>query len=204
MHPRIVNTLRLLQRCIEVAQALGTNLVRIFSFRKEMVLFGAEPIISEGAWTTVLNRLEEPLRIADAAGITLVIETAISGNVTSAFLARQLIDELDAPHLKVLWDPCSSLYCTEIPYPNGYEIIREHLAHVHLKDGVVNLPAATFDFCAMRQGQMDPYYNDIVNALKRDGYDGAISLESVYTPVGGTREDGFRESLPVFMELMER
>ena len=193
-----------LQRCIDVAQTLGTNLVRIFSFRKEMVLFGAEPIISEGAWTTLLNRLEEPLRIADAADITLVIETAISGNVTSAYLAKKLIGELDAPHLKVLWDPCSSLYCTEIPYPNGYEVIREHIAHVHLKDGVVNLPAATFDFCAMRQGQMDPYYNDIVNALKRDGYDGAISLESVYTPVGGTREDGFRESLPVFMELMGR
>ena len=193
-----------LQRCIDVAQALGTNLVRIFSFRKEMVLFGAEPVISEDAWTTLLNRLEEPLRIADAAGVTLVIETAISGNVTSAHLARKLIDELDAPHLKVLWDPCSSLYCTEIPYPNGYEIIREHIAHVHLKDGVVDLPAATFDFCAMRQGQMDPYYNDIVNALKRDGYDGAISLESVYTPVGGTREDGFRESLPVFMELVGR
>ena len=193
-----------LQRCIDVAQALGTSLVRIFSFRKEMVLFGAEPIISEGAWTTLLNRLEAPLRVADAAGITLVIETAISGNVTSAYLARKLIDELDAPHLKVLWDPCSSLYCTEIPYPDAYEVIREHIAHVHLKDGVVNLPAATFDFCAMRQGQMDPYYNNIVDALKRDGYDGAISLESVYTPVGGTREDGFRESLPVFMELMGR
>ena len=193
-----------LQRCIDVAQALGTNLVRIFSFRKEMVLFGAEPIISEGAWTTLLNRLGEPLRIADAAGITLVIETAISGNVTSAHLARKLIDELDAPHLKVLWDPCSSLYCTEIPYPNGYAAIREHIAHVHLKDGVVNLPAATFDFCALRQGQMEPYYNDIVNALRRDGYDGTISLESVYTPVDRTREDGFRESLPVFMELMGR
>ncbi len=193
-----------LQRCIDVAQALGTNLVRIFSFRKEMVLFGAEPIISEGAWAMLLDRLEAPLRIADASGITLVIETAISGNVTSAHLAKKLIDELDAPHLKVLWDPCSSLYCTEIPYPDGYEVIRKHIAHVHLKDGVVNLPWATFDFCAMRQGQMDPYYNDIVNALKRDGYEGVISLESVYTPVGGTREDGFRESLPVFMELMGR
>ena len=193
-----------LQRCIDVAQALGTNLVRIFSFRKEMVLFGAEPIVSEGTWSTLLDRLEEPLRIADDADITLVIETAISGNVTSALLVRKLIDELDVPHLKVLWDPCSSLYCTEVPYPDGYEVIREHIAHVHLKDGVVNLPAATFDFCAMRQGQMDPYYNDIVSALKRDGYDGTISLESVYTPEGGTREDGFRESLPIFMELMER
>lgn len=193
-----------LQRCIDVAQAVGTNLVRIFSFRKEMVLFGAEPVISEGAWATLMNRLEEPLQIADAADITLVMETAISGNVTSALLARKLIEELDVPHLKVLWDPCSSLYCTEVPYPDGYEAIREHIAHVHLKDGVVNLPAATFDFCAMRQGQMDPYYNDIVDALKRDGYEGTISLESVYTPVDGTREDGFRESLPVFMELMGR
>ena len=193
-----------LQRCIEIAQALGTNLVRIFSFRKEMVLFGAEPIVSEGTWSTLLDRLEEPLRIADDADITLVIETAISGNVTSALLARKLIDELDVPHLKVLWDPCSSLYCTEVPFPDGYEVIREHIVHVHLKDGVVNLPAATFDFCAMCQGQMAPYYNDIVRALKRDGYDGTISLESVYTPEGGTREDGFRESLPIFMELMER
>ena len=191
-----------LQRCIDIAKALGTDLVRIFSFRKEMVLFGAEPIVSEGTWAALLDRLEEPLRIADDAGITLVIETAISGNVTSALLARKLIDELGAPHLKVLWDPCSSLYCTEVPYPDGYEVIREHIAHVHLKDGIVNLPAATFDFCAMRQGQMAPYYNDIVSALKRDGYEGAVSLESVYTPVGGTREDGFRESLPVFMELM--
>ena len=196
--------IKTLQRCIDVAQALGTNLVRIFSFRKEMVLFGAEPIISEGAWSMLLERLEEPLQIADDAGITLVLETAISGNVTSALLARKLINDLDVPHLKVLWDPCSSLYCTEVPYPNGYEAIREYIAHVHLKDGIVNLPAATFDFCAMRQGQMTPYYNDIVKALDRDGYDGAISLESVYTPKGGTREDGFRESLPIFMELMGR
>ena len=62
----------------------------------------------------------------------------------------------------------------------------------------MNLPAATFDFCALRQGQMDAYYNDIVDALKRDGYEGAISLESVYTPVGGTREDGFREIATCF------
>ncbi|MCY4404654.1 MAG: sugar phosphate isomerase/epimerase [Candidatus Poribacteria bacterium] len=201
--PAYRDQLNTLQRCIEIAQALGTGLVRIFSFQKEMVLFGAEPIVSEGAWSTLLNRLEEPLQIAEAANITLVVETAISSNITSALLARKLIDELATEHLKVLWDPCSSLYCTEVPYPDGYEIIRDHIAHIHLKDGVVNLPAATFEFCAMGQGQMVPYYTDIMNALKRDGYQGTISFESVYTPENGTREDGFRESLPVFMGLME-
>ncbi|MDE0483720.1 MAG: sugar phosphate isomerase/epimerase [Candidatus Poribacteria bacterium] len=200
--PAYRDQIHTLQRCIDIAQTLGTNLVRIFSFQKEMVLFGAEPIVAEGAWATLLNRLEEPLQIAEAANITLVIETAISSNITSALLARKLIDELSTNHLKVLWDPCSSLYCTEVSYPDGYEIIRDHIAHIHLKDGIVNLPAATFDFCAMGQGQMQSYYTDIVNALKRDGYQGTISLESVYTPENGTREDGFRESLPVFMELL--
>ena len=192
-----------LQRCIEIAQELNTKLVRIFSFKKEMVLFGAEPIISDGAWSTLISRLDEPLKMADDADITLVIETAISGNITSAFLARKLIDELDVDNLKILWDPCSSLYCTEIPYPDGYEIIREHIAHIHLKDGVVNLPAATFDFCAMGKGQMKHFYKPILKNLKKDGYEGTISFESVYTPENGTREDGFWESLPVFKELME-
>lgn len=192
-----------LQRCIGIAKVLGSHLVRIFSFSKEMVLFGAEPIVSEGGWSTLLNRLEEPLQIAAAENITLVIETAISSNITSALLARKLIEDLGTAHLKVLWDPCSSLYCTEVPFPDGYEVIREHIAHIHLKDGIVNLPAATFDFCAMGDGQMKPYYNDILAALKKDGYQGTISFESVYTPENGTREDGFRESLPVFMDLME-
>lgn len=193
-----------LRRCIEIAQELDTKLVRIFSFKKEMVLFGAEPIISDGAWTTLLNRLDEPLKMADDTDITLVVETAISGNITSAFLAKKLIDELDVDHLKVLWDPCSSLYCTEVPYPDGYEVIREHIAHIHLKDGVVNLPAATFDFCAIGKGQMKQFYKPILDALKKDGYEGTISFESVYTPENETREDGFWESLPKFKELIER
>ncbi|RKU36826.1 xylose isomerase [Candidatus Poribacteria bacterium] len=195
-----INTL---QRCIGIAQELGSPLVRIFSFRKEMVLFGSKPNAAEGAWDNLLVLLEEPLKLAETAGLTLVVETAISCNVTSAVLAKKLIDDLGSPpHLKVLWDPCSSLYCTEVPYPDAYEIIREHIAHVHLKDGVVNVPMARFDFCAMNRGQMAPYYADIVAALKRDNYQGAISLESVYEPENGTREDGFRESLPVFKQIM--
>lgn len=195
--------LNTLQRCIEIAHELESKLVRIFSFKKEMVLFGAEPIISDGAWTTLINRLEQPLKMADDANITLVVETAISANITSALLARKLIDELDVDHLKVLWDPCSSLYCTEVPYPDGYEIIREYIAHIHLKDGVVNLPAATFDFCAIGKGQMEQFYKPILEAMKKDGYAGTISFESVYTPENGTREDGFWDSLPEFKKLME-
>jgi sugar phosphate isomerase/epimerase len=47
------------------------------------------------------------------------------------------------------------------------------------------------------QGDMAPYLDDIFTSLKRDGYRGVVSYESVYRPDGGTFEDGFRESLPV-------
>ena len=46
------------------------------------------------------------------------------------------------------------------------------------------------------------HYADIVRALRQDGYEGTISLESVYAPANGTREDGFRVSLPVFKDIL--
>jgi hypothetical protein len=48
---------------------------------------------------------------------------------------------------------------------------------------------------------MAPYLEDIAEALKRDGYQGVVSLESVYRPDNGTFEDGYRECLPIFKQL---
>ena len=194
--------LTVLRRCMGIAREMGTHLVRIFTFRKEMVLFGSEPIVAPSAWAQLLRRLEEPLRMAEGEEITLAVETAIGSNVTSAALARRLIDELGSDRLRVLWDPCSSLYCTEVPFPDGYEAIRDYVVHIHLKDGIVDLPMASFEFCPLGEGQMRAHYADIVRALRQDGYEGTISLESVYAPANGTREDGFRVSLPVFKDIL--
>jgi C4-dicarboxylate-binding protein DctP len=48
---------------------------------------------------------------------------------------------------------------------------------------------------------MAPYLDNIAGALKKDGYEGVISLESVYRPDNGTFEDGYRECLPMFKKL---
>ena len=53
-----------LQRCIDVAQAVGTNLVGFSVSEKRWCFSAREPVISEGAWATLMNRLEEPLQIA--------------------------------------------------------------------------------------------------------------------------------------------
>ena len=197
-----------LRRCIETAHALECSLVRTMSFRKEMILFGSGGAedwnVSTGAWDKLLQLLEPAVRLAEDENITLVVETGNNAMITSGHLGRKLIDELGSKHLKVLWDPANSLYCNERAYPDGYEALRGgYLGHLHTKDCRVDIPKATVEQCRFGHGQMAAYFEDIAAGLKRDAYDGVVSLESVYRPAGGTFEDGFRASFPEFRRIFD-
>ena len=123
--------------------------------------------------------------------------------ITSAYLARRLIAQLDTNRLKVLWDPCNSLYCNEKAYPDGYRYLRDgYLGHIHLKDARIDIAKATVQFAPFNTGDMAQYLPDLAQALKDDDYTGIISLESVYRPnVASSFEDGFRASIGAFQLL---
>jgi hypothetical protein len=44
-------------------------------------------------------------------------------------------------------------------------------------------------------------FQPMADALRRDGYDGVISFESVYHPGNGNFEDGFRQSIDLFKKI---
>ncbi len=194
-----------LKRCIKIAKELGTDLVRVMSCRKEMIIFGSNGaekwVASTGAWEKLLKLMEAPVKLAEEEGITLAVETGNNAMVTSGWLGRKLIDDLRTEHLKIIWDIPNTLYCTEVPFPDAYEEIRDYIAHIHIKDCQANISRATVRFCPLGEGDMAPYLQDIASALRNDGYQGVVSLESVYRPDNGTFEDGFRECLPVFKDL---
>jgi len=102
----------------------------------------------------------------------------------------------------VLWDPCNTLYLNEIPYPDGYELIKDYIVHIHVKDGIVDLPNLTFSFCPPGKGQVKTY-PEILRALERDKYQGILSLETEYVPERGTKEDGARECFAAFKRIMD-
>ena len=204
--PVYIAHLDALKRCIEMAKALDCSLVRVMSFRKEMILFGSHGaeqwIVSSGAWERLVKMMAPAVQIAEDAGITLVVETGNNAMITSAYLGRKLIDDLGTGRLKVLWDPANSLYCTEKSYPDGYASLRGgYLGHLHIKDAVVDIARATVNFRPLNEGDMAPFLREIVRALRADNYDGVISLESVYCPLDGTFEDGFRASVNTFKQL---
>ena len=195
-----------LERCIDMAKALDCPRVRIMAFRKEMILFGShgaeEWVVASGAWDKLRQLVAPAVQIAEDRDITLVVETGNNAMITSAYLARKLIDELGSQRLKALWDPANSLYCAEVPYPDGYDLLRGgYLGHVHLKDVAVEIAKATVTCKQMGSGHMGPYLPRIAAALREDGYEDAISLESVYRPLGGSFEDGFCASIGRFQEL---
>ena len=195
-----------LSRCVDMAKAVGCPIVRTMSFRKEMILFGDHGSevwnVSNGAWDKLLQLMAPVAQLAEDRDVTIAVETGNNAMVTSAYLGRKFVDELGSQRVKILWDPGNSFYCNEEAYPDGYEALRGgYLGHLHMKDVAVDIPKAYVQQRELGHGQMGPGLEPLAAVMKADGYDGAISLESVYRPDGGTFEDGFRASVGRFKEL---
>ncbi len=196
-----------LRRCIEFAHDLGTSTVRIMSFRRETILFGeggAEHwVVAKDAWSKLQALLEEPLELAEREDVKLVIETGNGTMVNSAYTMSRLIDDLGAHgRLFALWDPCNTLYCGELPHPDGFDALADgKIGHVHIKDAEVIPSHATVNFCRLGEGNMAPYLQGIADSLREHNYSGSVSLESTYRPTGGDFIDGFKESMPLFLRL---
>jgi sugar phosphate isomerase/epimerase len=195
-----------LKKCIELAKYFGTRLVRTMTFAKQMTIWGYHGASRwmagyNKSWDKLLKLFEKPIELAELNDIDLVMETGTNAMVTSGYLARKLIDDFGTKHLKVLWDICNTLYCADKPYPDGYEAIKGYIGHIHIKDAHIKINRATIDFCPLGTGDMAPYLKDIAEALKKDNYNGVISMESVYQPDNGTFEDGYRAQVETFKEI---
>lgn len=192
--------LQALEKIADMADLFGTSVVRIMCFRKEMVLFGSEgaenAVVTRGAWDRFVDLMGPAVRYAEQRGLTLAVENSTKGMVTSAFLARKLIDAIGSPSLKALWDPCNALYYNERPFPEGFAQLKGgYLAHVHIKDGIANVPEASMHFRPLGDGHVGPHLDDISAGLKAEGYEGFVSMESLYRPSPGDAAGGFAASV---------
>ena len=194
-----------LKQCIGMAQQFNAPLVRIMSFRKEMVLFGEDGAekwnVSAGAWEKLVELMGPVVELAEKENIMLVVETGNNAMITSCFLGCKLIDDLGTKHLKILWDPANALYCGENPMDTFNSMSEGYLGHIHMKDVNVAIHQASIKCVALGKGQMAPYLSQIAKKIREIDYKGAISLESVYRPKNGNFEDGFHSSITLFKEL---
>ena len=188
-----------LHRSIDIAKELGTNIIRIFSFKTEVLL---EPPLTGNHWPILIEKFQEPIEIAEKEGIILAIETCFFNNISTSALARRFLDDINSENLKVCWDMCNCLYSGEKAFPDGYNLIKNDIVHIHLKDGIVDRPHMTFNMCPLGKGDVKTY-PEILNALKKDEYKGTLSFECEFIPKGGTKVEALKQSLSGFNKIIK-
>ncbi|MBI2437329.1 MAG: TIM barrel protein [Lentisphaerae bacterium] len=162
------------RRAIPRMQRLGTKLVRIMSF----AVRNTDDQMEEERF----RRLREIQRMFADAGLTALHENCMNyGGMGWPFTLKL---QENVPGLKLVFDTgnpvASDDYSKRPPYPKQsswefYEHVREHVAYLHIKDGIYDQAAQKAIFTYPGEG-----HGDIARILKdllERGYDGGISIE---------------------------
>jgi len=133
---------------------------------------GFLPAENDPARAAMLETLAEAGDLAAGKGVTLAFET---GQETAQLLRRTL-DELKSTSLKVNFDPANMLLYDMGDPIRAVEILAPDIRSVHVKDA--NRPTRSGEWgqeVPLGQGQVD--IRRFVQALKKNGYDGALIIE---------------------------
>jgi len=94
---------------------------------------------------------------------------SLAGNPEHAVM---LCEAVANPHFGVLYEPCN-LWSIEVDFRQAFDVMREHIVHVHVKDGAWR--DGKFVRCHLGEGDVDPAW--VVAALEGIGYEGDYALE---------------------------
>jgi len=181
-----------LERAIELAKTFQTDCVRCFDFWR---------LEDQKPYRAAINeKLLEAANKAGKKGITLLLENDSALNTATGAEAAKVLDAVKSPHLMLNWDPGNAAASGERPFPDGYNLLpRERIGHCHCKDAVKR--GNDYDWAPMGAGIVD--WLGQFEALKRDGYHFAVSLETHWAG-GGTAENSSRRSWAGMKELLQK
>ena len=170
-------TLGEIDRAIPRMQRLGTQLIRIMSYAQEP--WGEDQKEAER-----FRRLREITQRFSDAGLQALHENCMNWGGFSAQHSLRLVEEV--PGLKLIFDTGNPVFQRDRskpePYPwqdalEFYETVKEHVAHVHIKDCTNPPEGETEPAQYTLPGEGQARLPEFFAALKRDGYNGGIAIE---------------------------
>ena len=186
-----------LERSIALAKAFNTDRVRCFDFWR---------VEDPAPYRAAINaKLLEAANAAGKKGVFLILENEFACNTATGAEAAQILAAVQSPSLMVNWDPGNAAARGENPYPYGYNLLpKNRIGHCHCKD--IKEIAKTADskepgWAAMGSGVID--WVGQFTALKRDGYQYAVSLETHWRGAG-TPEESSRQSWAGMKEQLRK
>jgi sugar phosphate isomerase/epimerase len=167
-------TLAEVERAIPRMQRLGTRLVRIMSFKPDDDAYRIP--------AAVFERVKEVTQRFLDAGLQPVHENCMNHGGMSPHHALELLDRV--PGLRWVFDTANPVFNPDRskakPWPQQdpwefWTLVRDHVAHIHVKDAVWNPAKHNADYCWPGEGQ--GRVRDILRDALTRGYDAGISIE---------------------------
>ncbi len=158
---------RLAERAFAIAKRSGAKIVRVFSFWRTV-----EP---EKCLAGIVKALGALCERAAPEGLLIGLENEHACNIATGAETAKVLEAVEHPNLRVVWDPCNALVAGENPFPDGYRRLPpERIAHVHAKDCHMEGHKPVFGPLGTRAVD----WRGQIRALLEDGYCGYISLET--------------------------
>lgn len=165
----IENEVTNLRRLIEIARALGTRTIRVFSFYP--------PDISSNAHydqhvDQAIEKLSALAEVAAAEEIQLVLEN--EKDIVGDTIARchAILTGVDNPHLRFAWDPANFIQVGEERVTErGWPLLGDYVSYVHIKD------SSLADGSVKAAGEGDGQVGELLIHLREAGYRGFLALE---------------------------
>jgi sugar phosphate isomerase/epimerase len=153
-----------LEQAIAAAEALGTRLIRVFSFY-------IPPGEAARYRDEVLGRMAALAVRAEQAGMTLVHENEKEIYGDTAERCQEILATVNSPALRMAFDPANFVQVGVRPMAEAWPRLADYTTHIHIKDAV-------FDTGQVRPaGAGDGEIPALIRALVERGYRGFLTLE---------------------------
>ena len=154
-----------LKQAAGAAHALGTDRIRIFTFKRV-----ADP---DAIFDRIVEDLHKAIAVAKQHDITLLVENEFDCNTGTGAETAKLFKAIPDRTLMHNWDPGNCFEAGEQPFPKAWDQLdKSRISHIHLKD------AAGKSWEPIGGGKID--FVGQFKALKQMDYQGTMSLETHY------------------------
>ena len=135
----------------------------------EAYSYDKEACHSKEALETFITNLRPVVECAEKFGVILAIEPVYRHIVYDAKRAREVLDRIGSPNLKIIFDPVNLLWTDNYDkrgevIDEAIDILSDDIAMIHLKDCILELDKVKSVGCGF--GEMD-YTNVIKFALEK-------------------------------------
>lgn len=157
--------LQLFKHTLEIARIMEVRHIRMFSF---FIPQGENP---NKYRDEVINRWRQFVKAAEGYDVILLHENEKDIYGDTAERCLDLLETMNCDYVKAIFDPANFVQCDVKTYPEAYELLKDHIEYMHIKDALYS------DHEVVPAGHGDGKVKETLSALQDRGFEGFLSLE---------------------------